>query len=169
VTEKTKPQILFPQPKPDAVALRKHVAAALLDGMQIADATAIASLLQRATEELNPLIERAEKALAGLNLNVQASITLEYDPEEMHGRYLSFRKEGREWGLFVDSGRDGREEDWDYVRLHNASRDARLEALSRLPELEKALVNEASKQCAHALRVVADTAGYLADLEARKP
>lgn len=155
---------------PEVSDPRAQAAIAVLNGEYVADPAILSDVLQLATEQLNPLIERAEKALTGLRLNVAACVTLTYDTEENWGQYLGFRKDGREWGLFVDSGHDGQDPaEWDHIRLQTASRETRLVALSKLPELKNALVVEANRQCSNAMRVVLDTDTFLATLEARKP
>lgn len=132
----------------------------------LASGAEIARSLQIATAKINPLIARAEKALAALQLNVPASIPLG-DPEDDED--LAFRKVDRDWGLFLDSGFDSDDSDnWNSVRLHTASREKRLAALAKLDELEYAIVSEAQRQRDIAVNTVAIVEDYLTALEARK-
>jgi hypothetical protein len=119
---------------------------------------------QSTTEQINPLIARAEKALAALRLSVSASVVLESG--EGWTEYLSFGKEDREWTLTtVLCGET--DDDAQTLRLHASSRETRLRALALLPELEKKLVETAEEQKAQAKQVVDNAAAYIAALEAR--
>jgi len=127
----------------------------------------LADAYQHTTELINPLIERAEKALRALRLNVSASVDLE--THEDWSSQLTFRKEDKEWRLLVDVGPDDDVEgvNWKSQPLITTSRELRLRALALLPALEKALVERVEKQMAEARETVATAAAYVVDLEAR--
>lgn len=119
-----------------------------------------------ATQLINPLIERAEKALAGLRLGVSASVSL-YDSDDGWMILLSFDKVGNEWVLNQEEGHINDPESWKSTRLTTTSRATRLRALQLLPELERALVEKAEADLQEALRTVSETQAYLDALEAR--
>lgn len=125
-----------------------------------------AERMMLATSLINPLIERAEKAIASLGFFVTATVLLETDDTKQWARYLRFGKEGKEWCLTVESGVDGEDEDrWTHARLHTASRETRLKALSLLPELVDALSGRAEEQACSALQIVTDATSFIASLE----
>jgi hypothetical protein len=96
---------------------------------------ATAATLQQLTEQLNPLIERAERALLRLGLNVEGTVKLP------SGQTLLFhRKEFQEgWGLSVLPKVRSLAGGTQTTRLVNASRKTRLEALNALPDLVREL------------------------------
>ncbi len=80
---------------------------------------------------INPLIERAERALAGLRFGVSSGVAMH------EGCSLVFIKLDREWRLMRES------DNGTLTLLCAASRSCRLEALELLPKLVEALTNEA--------------------------
>jgi hypothetical protein len=124
---------------------------------------------QEITDRINPLIARAEKALAGMRLSVSGAIELE-PPENGWLTQLAFRKADKEWGLFVEIGAEGQQDkDWDVTRLHNASRATRLRALKILPDLAQELFQRAQDQMRGAAETVDEAETFIAALEARRP
>jgi len=95
----------------------------------------LADTLAAATDQLNEQLEEAECAFADLNLGVTASVSmLPSDPEER----LGFGKLDGRWRLTYGALRR--------QPLVNASREQRLRAHDKLPELLLALVDEAKQQ-----------------------
>jgi len=127
----------------------------------------LADAYQSTTEQINPLIERAEQGLRALGLNVSGSVHLE--THEDWSSHLSFRKVDKEWRLLLDVGPDDDPVglNWTAKPLITTSREMRLKALAQLPLLEKALVARVEEQLAEACETVTDAAAYVADLEAR--
>jgi hypothetical protein len=111
----------------------------------LARAGEIAPKLGSATDELNAAIGRAEQAIASMKLGVSASVTLTEDSEQSYDRLelLTFQKEGASWRLLVERGIAGEPESWSSTPLVNASRETRLLAADRLPELIAKLITEA--------------------------
>ncbi|HXK16504.1 MAG TPA: hypothetical protein VNG33_01770 [Polyangiaceae bacterium] len=126
----------------------------------------IARHFMTATELINPLIERAEKALAALRLGVSASVPI-YDADEGWVTSLCFQKSGNEWVLTKEEGHVSDPDSWKSTRLTTTSRAMRLRCLALLPELEKALVEKADAELNEAIGTVTAAADYLNDLEAR--
>lgn len=122
---------------------------------------------QAVTEQINPLIARAERALAALRLSVSASIELE-PPENGWLTELAFRKDGKEWRLLVDiRAEDTPFDATDSKPLLSTSRETRLLALSKLAELEAELVKNAHEQMRGAAETVAKAEAFISALEAR--
>lgn len=126
----------------------------------------IAGHFMAATQLINPLIERAEKALAALRLGVSASVSIQ-NADDGWISVLCFEKAGSEWVLVHDEGHANDPASWKSTRLTATSRATRLKCLRFLPELEKALVEKAEAELQMALGTVSDAEAYLAELEAR--
>lgn len=126
----------------------------------------IAGRFQATTAEINPLIVRAEKALAALRLGVSAEIEIHRQDDNFTS--LRFGKIDKEWCLSAVIGNDCEDVGfWDVKRLQTASRETRLLALAALPILEKQLVAIAEKQMTDAEATVSAASAYVAALEAR--
>lgn len=122
----------------------------------------VATEYEAITDQINPLIARAEKALAGLRLGVTASVPLGSD--EGYEHYLTFGKADKEWVLTLEvCQHDG--QPWTTKRLHTASREWRLIALKALPELKEALHARAQTELTAARETVEQATAYLNTLE----
>lgn len=95
-----------------------------------------AVLLNRATDELNNALIRAEQALADTGLGVEAEVTFGVEPEI---RFLAFAKMPSGWRLVIEQ-ENGRSD-----LLLNASRTDRILAARLLPGLVQALVANAEQ------------------------
>lgn len=118
-----------------------------------------------ATEQINPLIERAEEAIEHLAFNVTARVLLDEDDTSDWCSYLQFGKERGRWSLTVNSGRDSDDLSWKTVPLHTTSRETRLAALALLPALVDALSGRAEEEANAATKVVTDAEDFIASLE----
>lgn len=128
----------------------------------------VADQFQAATEQINPLIERAEKALAALRLGVTATLEIDYENSLGWSRFLRFGKIDKEWCLTISSGPSyGNPDTREETRLRAASRELRLLGLSKLPELEALLFEHAKEQVESAVKIISDASFYLDDLEQR--
>lgn len=108
--------------------------------------------LGQATDELNVVISRAEKVLAQMALGVRAEVPLPDSASDPIGRRLGFGKGPSGWGLYVrtDHGNNP---------LSNTSRETRMDAVVRIPDLVEALRTEAVYQ----EQVVRDVTHRLSD------
>ncbi len=61
---------------------------------------------------------------------------------------LAFRKEGKRWMLMIDSQNPYDDEHWQSTPLVNASRELRVLAVQKLPDLVDALANAAEARLA---------------------
>lgn len=103
------------------------------------------------TAQINPLIERAEHALARLGYTVAAMV-------EADGLRLGFQKVASGWRLVVYRGEE-------IHLLHTCSRADRIVALAHLGLLHTRLIEMASSQV-NEMRAVLETAtGYVEQLE----
>jgi hypothetical protein len=116
----------------------------------LARARGIAPQLGSATDELNAALTRAEKAIASLRLGVTASVTLSEQREEdapyTRLECLTFGKDGAHWRLLIERGIEDEPETWTSTPLVNASREVRVLAADRLPELLEKLIANAEEQ-----------------------
>lgn len=112
----------------------------------MAQAKALQPKLAAVTDTLNCKISEFERALAGLKLGVVARVLLWTDAAELGGEALQFSKWGDSWRLVVVSWGPGDSEDERFDLLQNASRELRLRAAERLPELVDALVKAAAAE-----------------------
>lgn len=124
----------------------------------------VAPELRAAVDATNLAIERVEEALAALNLGVTASVNLDPKPPSDGDwlQYVRFGKDGSTWRLMLESGvcGDGKE-DWSQSPLLSASKEVRLQAVERLPDLINALVDAAEDQVRR-FRAAAEKAQALA-------
>ncbi len=110
-----------------------------------------AERLGSATDQLTETIAKIERALEDLHFGVNASIELaegryeedEDDPIFEPTLRLSFRKTAKRWTLMVATATDPSDDEWTVSPLVNASREVRLLAVEKLPELIDAMVKEA--------------------------
>lgn len=104
-----------------------------------------ARVLHESTLRLNQTLERAEKALSGLHLGVNARIQIETHKPGWK-RFLSFQKDGHEWKLMIHTGPEDGTEEMQETPLIHTSRASRAGALQHLPKLMEALVCAAEEQ-----------------------
>ena len=115
-----------------------------------------AASLNTATDSLTETLGQVERALVELHLGVEASVELrreDIDVGEDHGgpiveeTRLRFGKSGKRWTLSVMRSHELMD-DWHETPLVNASREDRLLAVTKLPELVEALVLRAEERLA---------------------
>ena len=102
-----------------------------------------------ATDAYNESLLRAEAAFKALNLGVTAVVELEPNESDRSGwsQLIRFGKHGHEWRLLLESGPEGgEEEEWSISPLVNASKEIRLLAANRLPDLLGALMTRAREE-----------------------
>jgi hypothetical protein len=123
-----------------------------------------------ATDALNASLRKAEQSLTELNLGVTASVSL-YPMDEGPAdweQYIRFGKDATGWRLILESGPAGGDPDeWSESPLLNASKEVRLQAVSRLPALLEKLVETAEEHLG-ALRTRANEANVFASTVARR-
>ncbi|MBS2024062.1 MAG: hypothetical protein JST92_16795 [Deltaproteobacteria bacterium] len=102
--------------------------------------------LNAATDRLNELLQSAEAAIVDLGLGVEGSVMIGSFLQKgtIVAERLSYRKEGKEWHLFIED--DSHPDDWNAVRLVNASRERRVRSAGFLPALVKELVSLAERE-----------------------
>src|SRR5438552_2487468 len=96
--------------------------------------------LHEATDQLNTKLLDFEAALNELKLGVAASVRIDQDNQEEWEQYISFRKRGDTFKLFIDSGRSFDEDSWSETAIVSASREIRLKAVTHLPQLYERLL-----------------------------
>lgn len=115
-----------------------------------------AASLNTATDSLTETLGQIERALVELHLGVEASVELRREHIDVgndHGgtiseeTHLRFGKSGKRWTLSLMSSHDLMNE-WHETPLVNASREDRLLAVTKLPELVEALVLRAEERLA---------------------
>lgn len=111
-------------------------------------------------DKLNEVLARAEKAIADLGLGVTASVPLLGSV----GKSLAFGKESSGWKLLVVSN-DGSSS----IPLLNSSRKLRLESVDRIPDLVKALYNEAREESSTLATKIDQLSEYVVTELEKKP
>jgi hypothetical protein len=115
-----------------------------------------AAALHQATDELNKKLGAAAGSLCKLQLGVSAYVVVGREPtagfviggDPDAGTYrLAFRKHDNEWGLFIEFPRG------EVIPLLSASRELRVLAASKLPELIDRMLNAAESE----MRQVSDS------------
>lgn len=130
-------------------------------------AKAVQPRLAAATNELNEKIKEFEKALTGLKLGVIAQVRLFSDDLGPWGKDLCFQKWGDAWRLVVeDWNSEEPEEHWSYEVLQNTSRETRLRAVEKFPELVVALVAAAEAEIVRVTQSSEQVAGLVGSLDA---
>ena len=122
-------------------------------------AESLAQRLVRASEEVGPRLHKASEHLNGaifavqvafgeLRLGVSASVEFgEQEPEGRFVTYLSYRKHEGNWVFVVEVIDEATSERVSVTPLVKASRERRLEAVRRLPDLADQLIESATQQC----------------------
>jgi hypothetical protein len=98
------------------------------------DVLALASEFNAAMDELNAALAVAETALTDLHLGVSASVFIR------EGLFLTFKRTSTGWHLCIDH------DDAMSQMLLNCSRETRLRAVEKLPELYDELIKTAKIQ-----------------------
>lgn len=115
-----------------------------------------AASLNTATDSLTETLGQVERALVELHLGVEASVELRREtievedgklPDLHEETHLRFGKSGKRWSLSLMSSDDVTDH-WHETPLVNASREDRLLAVTKLPELVEALVLRAEERLA---------------------
>lgn len=113
-----------------------------------------AETLGAETDALTETLAQIERALDEMRLGVSAFVTLRTEEDEVdhptiHSvtttTALSFVKEGKRWMLAIATTHD-LDDEWRFAPLVNASRELRLLAVEKLPELIEALMTEAERR-----------------------
>jgi len=113
-----------------------------------------ADRLGPATDQVTETIAKIERALEEARFGVSGSIGLRSEAWEMDDEtrssevQLAFRKEGKRWMLMIDSQNPYDDEHWQSTPLVNASRELRVLAVQKLPDLVDALANAAEARLA---------------------
>src|SRR3954470_11226589 len=113
------------------------------------EARALASKLSRSTDALNARLAQMEKDVAALRLGVEAWVTISSASSDEHDEYttqVGFAKHAGEWKLMRRSGFELDEAIRGASPLLQASREERLIAADRLPELLEELVSSGERQ-----------------------
>ena len=134
-----------------------------------------AQRLAPATDKLTETIAQSERSLSEQRLGSRGSVLLSSqdildDDENYRGTEitnLAFRKVGKVWRLMIDSGPNDEPEHWSSIPLINASRELRVLAVDRLPELVEELVADAEKRIAEVEAKQATADALLATLKRR--
>lgn len=151
-------------PMPKIVSVHEAAGDALVRARQLSKE------LNAAADALNRTIEAAEKDLAKLRLGVSASIELNPDEQCDVEEWLAFRKYGVGWRLVIERGPSAGEPlDCEVLPLVTASRDTRKTAISKLPELFRALVDAAERELAAISEVNAAGEAFRATLSGSGP
>lgn len=122
-----------------------------------------AAELARATEELTTKLQDVEEIICGMNLGVSASVVIYLTPPSLVPTSLSFRKDGHEWGLFIESDDSTRSR----VKLRSASRKMRVLAASSLLALVEALIAKVAEETTDVQHSVAVARGVVLQLTTR--
>lgn len=112
---------------------------------KVKDVHPLAAAMKGATDALNTALVQAEKAFFALDLGVSATVSISDGEPSDWEESLSFTKIGGHWGLYVTRERhDG--SDWSSSAILSASREQRVQAATKIPELHQALLAEAREQ-----------------------
>lgn len=119
---------------------------------EVARAKSVKPALYSSIERVNASIQNAETFLVSLGLGVTASVdmTAAHDRERDDFTTLAFAKNASEWKFVIVTGNDAYPENAEAVPLLRASKELRLEAAERLPELFSAVIDSAQRQIARA-------------------
>lgn len=130
--------------------------------------TAVSKSLNQASDELSRQISELESALRELNLGVSAFVPFSKEPIEYKmddgkvyvdhcNQDVGYHRLNGKWGLIVSTWYDSND-DPDTVKqtfLREAPREIRLVAMDKIPDLLKALSEEAQKVTQEATKKVA--------------
>lgn len=130
----------------------------------------ISARLNSATDALNSVVVAAEEAIAALKLGVPGYVAMrtDSDPSVDWERGLSFRREGKVWKLFVESGPSGDPDNTSQTPLTNCSRDTRLEAVDLLPALVENMIETAEREVSEVETKTERVLQFIAQLSAQK-
>lgn len=135
------PQPKTAEPEPDHVFEMLDVTPEQLGLLD--EAMHLGARLSASTDKLNLSLQRAEAALAKLNLGVSARVCLDFDQSGWQ-EDLVFGKTSSGWRLSVETSMpDG---EWQPSPLLSSSRETRILAAEKLDELLRALIEAARKQ-----------------------
>jgi hypothetical protein len=98
------------------------------------DARELATTLNAATDELNTALTEAEQALISLELGVHGWVVIAAQ-ENGRGRSLDFGKLDGAWRLYTETTADAWASSNGAMPLVNASREVRILAASKFPDL----------------------------------
>lgn len=102
---------------------------------QIERLAALSTKINDSTDELTGLLSEFEGAVNRFAPGVYACVDLDVEEDIDHGVWLAFGKiEGR-WGLLIESGRISDDEQRSTQPVCKSSRDLRIQAAGKLPEL----------------------------------
>ena len=135
--------------------------------MSMGRAERAASALEKVTDRLNTVIQTAEEQFALLGLGVEASVPFGSDEELGTGPWaLRFGKDGRQWRLMVEINDDDPDASHSGP-LASSSRAIRVKAISVLPLLMLALVDQAENEASSLVREVERAESFLARMAAK--
>jgi hypothetical protein len=128
--------------------------------------------LATATDTLNKRLKRLEKALVDLNLGISAFVNIYEEGDEAISNFteippiavLRFDRPAQAWGLYVDLVSAQQT-----VSITSASRNMRLRACGKLPELVANLVDQVEDQVTAVRRGTSTLDQLLEDLGAADP
>jgi hypothetical protein len=129
----------------------------------LARAEKLSPVLAHVTDNLNTQIWSFAEKLTNLKLGVPGFASMDSDAQENWERFLTFRKDGKEWGLFVGEG-DLAEVHTTYTPLTNASRDTRLRAVDLFPALVEDMISRAEKEIENVQTKADKVASFIAQL-----
>jgi hypothetical protein len=140
--------------------------------------SSIASNLNKTSDEFKKVIEDLDQGLQRLNVGISSWVTVEKwndpdDPTECEVEQLGYVKYKGNWGIYIREA-VGREDDPEdrtvNVWLFNeASREARMRALGKLPELIDALARSALQTTEIMSKKVAEAKRYAAAINGLSP
>lgn len=110
----------------------------------VARAEELKPKLATETEKLNQVVNASEAFYVGLGLGVPARVNLWANEHE--AEYLALAKYGSDWRLVVEYSCDAAPDDESVEPLVNSSRQNRITAIKRLPDLLAALIKAAEDQ-----------------------
>lgn len=109
---------------------------------QLSELSEVAAELNRETNTINGLLERAEMQIRALNIGLVAFVPLPgHFKKEVGWGFLTVTENGKEkraWQLLLAA-----DDDWQLKELRSGSRDERIAALATLPQLLEKLKAEA--------------------------
>ena len=136
---------------------------------------ATAANLNKASKELGEVIERIDDALQGLNLGVTVWVTvhsennLDKGGSEFLAEEIGYSRIGREWGLAL-SRREGdcgdyEPEEREVWPFNEAPRHLRIKAITKVPDLLKALDQAANEVAAQISASINETVPFVKVIE----
>lgn len=126
----------------------------------------LAAELGQTTGELNDALHDAEEAMIGWKLGVAAHLELGRNDSQGRPLCLRFGKHKDAWGLFITLA-DHKDRSFKKFHVTEATRELRMRALEKVPDLARAVLDEARRQIAEMREAIRKCKEFVASVRQR--